>query len=63
MKTTRLANDKRAVARVLADVQIAINLLNQWADRTHPEDAEAKELNERSRASAQALQRDMEPEP
>jgi hypothetical protein len=61
MKETRLATDKRGVARVLADAQIAINLLTQWADRTHPEDAEAKDLIERSRACAQALQRDLEP--
>jgi hypothetical protein len=63
MKETRLGIDKRNVARMLNDAQAAINLLHQWADRTHPEDDEAKDLIERSRACAQALQRDLEPAP
>jgi hypothetical protein len=36
--------------------------LQQWADRTAPEDAECRDLIERSRACAQALQRDLEPD-
>jgi hypothetical protein len=63
MKETRLGIDKRNVARMLHDAQAAINLLTQWADRTRPEDAECIDLIERSRACAQALQRDLEPAP
>jgi hypothetical protein len=62
MKETRLAQEKRTVARVFTHAHNAINLLQQWADRTVNDDAECADLIARTRACARELAQDLEPE-
>jgi hypothetical protein len=62
MKETRLAQEKRTVARVFTHAHNAINLLTQWADRTVTDEMETADLIARTRACARALAQDLEPE-